>query len=37
MAVDRVSRLYGEPLYQATVDTAVTTKPGTYDQVKRMR
>ena len=37
MAIGRVSRFYGEPLYQATVDTAVTMKPGTCDQVKRMR
>lgn len=36
MAVGRVSRFYGDPLYQATVDTAVTMQPGT-DQVKRIR
>ncbi len=36
MTVGRMSRFYGEPLYQATVDTAVTMQPGT-DQVKRFR
>ena len=36
IAVGRVSRFYGDPLYQATVDTAVTMQPGT-DQVKRVR
>lgn len=29
MALGRVSRFYGNPLYQATVDTAVTMQPGT--------
>lgn len=36
MALGRVSRFYGDPLYQATVDTAVVMQPGT-DQVKRFR
>lgn len=36
MAVGRVSRFYGDPLYQATADTVVTLQPGT-DQVKRVR
>lgn len=37
MAVGRVSRFYGEPLYQATVDTPVTTQPGFPDRFKRIR
>ncbi|MCJ1305449.1 hypothetical protein MMC08_008263 [Hypocenomyce scalaris] len=37
MAVGRVSRFYGDPLYQATVDTAITMQPGAPDQVKRVR
>ena len=37
MALGRVSRFYGDPLYQATVDTAVTMEPGFPDQVKRVR
>ena len=37
MALDRISRFYGEPLYQATVDTVVTMHPGYPDQVKRIR
>ena len=37
MAVGRVSRFYGDPLYQATVDTAITMQPGVPDQVKRVR
>jgi len=36
MAVGRMSRFYGKPLYQATVDTAVTMQPGT-NQVKYFR
>ncbi|MCJ1392893.1 hypothetical protein MMC18_005765 [Xylographa bjoerkii] len=36
MAFGRVSRFYGDPLYQATVDTAVSMQPGS-DQVKRVR
>lgn len=36
MAVGRMSSFYGEPLYQAAVDTAVTMEPGT-DKVKRFR
>ena len=37
MTVGRVSRFYGEPLYQASVDTPVTTQPGFPDQFKRIR
>lgn len=37
MAVGRVSRFYGDPLYQATVDTAITAQPGSPDRVKRIR
>ena len=37
MTVGRVSRFYGPPLYQATVDTAITTQPGQPDEVKRIR
>ena len=37
MALGRVSRFYGDPLYQATVDTAITMEPGSQDQVKRVR
>jgi len=36
MAVGRMSRFYGKPLHQATVDTAVTMQPGT-NQVKYFR
>jgi len=36
MTFGRMSRFYGEPLYQATVDMAVTMQLGT-DQVKRFR
>ncbi|KAL8719956.1 MAG: hypothetical protein Q9225_003104 [Loekoesia sp. 1 TL-2023] len=36
-AVGRVSRFYGEPLYQATVDVPVTALPGAPDEVKRFR
>ena len=35
MAFGRVSRFYGDPLYQATVDTAITMQPGS-DQFKRV-
>ena len=31
MALDRVSRFYGNPLYQASLDTAVTMEPGFYN------
>ena len=37
MVVGRISRFYGDPLYQATVDTAVTMHPGYPDRVKRIR
>lgn len=37
MAVGRISRFYGDPLYQATIDTAITTEPGFPDHVKRVR
>lgn len=37
MAVGRVSRFYSDPLYQATVDTAITMQPGASDDVKRVR
>ena len=37
MALGRLSRFYGNPLYQATVDTAVTAYPGFPDQIKRVR
>ncbi|MCJ1477071.1 hypothetical protein MMC13_005742 [Lambiella insularis] len=37
MAVGRVSRFYGAPLYQATVDTPITSQPGSPDQLKRFR
>ncbi|CAF9921090.1 MAG: hypothetical protein ALECFALPRED_001711 [Alectoria fallacina] len=37
MTVGRVSRFYGDPLYQATVDTAITMQPGSSDDVKRVR
>ena len=36
MALGRVSLFYGDPLYQATVDTAIIMHPGS-DQVKRAR
>ncbi|KAI4281856.1 MAG: hypothetical protein L6R35_005540 [Caloplaca aegaea] len=36
MALGRLSRFYGGPLYQATVDTPVTMQPGT-DRFKRIR
>ncbi|CAF9939521.1 hypothetical protein IMSHALPRED_001536 [Imshaugia aleurites] len=37
MTIGRVSRFYGDPLYQATVDTAVTSQPGFPNQTKRVR
>ena len=37
MTVGRVSRFYGDPLYQATVDTAITMQPGSPNEVKRAR
>ena len=37
MTIGRVSRFYGDPLYQATVDTAITSQPGFPDQIKRVR
>lgn len=37
MTIGRVSRFYGDPLYQATVDTPITSQPGFPDQIKRVR
>ena len=37
VTIGRVSRFYGDPLYQATVDTPVTSQPGYPDQIKRVR
>ncbi|MCJ1399377.1 hypothetical protein MMC11_002579 [Xylographa trunciseda] len=37
MAVGRVAQFYDPPLFQATVDTAVTMRPGSSDNVKRIR
>jgi len=37
MTLGRVSRFYGDPLYQATVDTRLTTHPGAPDRTKRIR
>lgn len=37
MTIGRVSRFYGDPLYQATVDTAITSQPGFPNQTKRVR
>ena len=37
MAVGRVSRFYGSPLYQATADMAITLQPGNSRKVKRVR
>lgn len=37
MTSGRVSRFYGDPLYQATIDTAVTFHPGSTNQIKRVR
>ena len=37
MAIGRVSRFYGDPLYQATVDTPITSQPGFPNQIKRVR
>ena len=36
-AVGRVSRFYGDPLYQATVDVPITNPPGAPEEVKRIR
>lgn len=36
-AVGRVSRFYGEALYQATVDIPVTSPPGLPSELKRIR
>ena len=35
--VGRVSRFYGDPLYQATVDVPITTLPGVSREMKRIR
>ena len=37
MALGRVSAFYGEPVYQMTVDTAVTMQPGSDGDFKRVR
>ena len=37
MTVGRVSHFYGSPLYQASVDTAITTQPGRPGELKRIR
>lgn len=37
MTIGRVSRFYGAPLYQATVDTPVTSYPGYPERFKRVR
>lgn len=37
MTIGRVSRFYGDPLYQATVDTPLTSHPGFPGQFKRAR
>lgn len=37
VTIGRVSRFYGDPLYQATVDTTVTSQPGYPNQIKRVR
>lgn len=37
MALGCVSRFYGEPLFQATVDTPVTLQPGSDEDIKRLR
>lgn len=36
-ALGRVSRFYGEPLYQAAVDVPITRSPGAPEDVKRIR
>lgn len=37
MTLGRVSAFYGEPVFQMTVDTAISMQPGTRDQYKRVR
>jgi len=37
MAIGRVSRFYEGPLYQATVDAAVTMQPSSLNELKRLR
>ena len=37
VTIGRVSRFYGDPLYQATVDTPITPQPGFPNQIKRVR
>ena len=37
MVLGRVSRFYGDPLFQATVDTPVKLQPGSEQDVKRLR
>ena len=37
MTIGRVSHHYGDPLYQATVDTPITAQPGFPNQIKRVR
>lgn len=37
MTIGRVSRFYGDPLYQATVDTPITSQPGFPNLIKRVR
>ena len=37
MALGRVSAFYGEPVYQTTVDTAITMQPGTDGGFQRVR
>ncbi|KUJ16667.1 Clavaminate synthase-like protein [Mollisia scopiformis] len=37
MVIGRVADFYDPPLYQATVDTAITMEPGMPDHVKRFR
>ena len=33
----RASRIYGDPMYQVTAGTALTTHPGSTEQVKSVR
>ena len=37
MTIGCVSRHYSDPLYQATIDTPITTQPGFPKQIKRVR
>jgi trimethyllysine dioxygenase len=37
MVIGRVADFYNPPLYQATIDTAVTMEPGFPDRIKRFR